>query len=479
VNNINGESQLHAKMDGKKIVIFEASIRRDLLFRDEGEMANHTRIYVPPSHTQKIFRNMERVGKGFSRRDTPLFPTMMKPRKSRRQDNELPQTSVPTETVVDEAINEEIYNSLERETTTITSLDVEQDWGNISKTQSKATPNEPSSLGTSLGGGPRRQDTIGDTIAQTRSENVSNFFNDPPLSRVNTLGSEEDRLKLKQLMELCTKLSDRVLNLEKTNTAQAKEIANSKKKVKWLERTRKSRSHGLKRLYKVGLSTRVESSTNEESLDEDVFDVNDQDDTSMFDANKDLQGKEVIVEEVNAASITTATTTTTDTTPTISMDAITLAKALIEIKTSRPKAKGLVMQEPKVNLAWDDIQAKVDENYELEERLQAEEQEQLVDAEKGVNMFVDMDTELVESSKKAQAEIVQESSSKRAGDELEQESSKKLKIKDENEYAELKRYLEIVPDDEDKVTIDATSLSSKSPTIVDYKIYKEGRKSFF
>nr|GFB75313.1 hypothetical protein [Tanacetum cinerariifolium] len=79
-----------------------------------------------------------------------------KPRKTRRQDIELPQTSVPIETVADEAVNEEMYDNLERATTTATSLDVEQDRGNISKTQSKATPNEPSSLGTSSGGGPRR-----------------------------------------------------------------------------------------------------------------------------------------------------------------------------------------------------------------------------------------------------------------------------------------------------------------------------------
>nr|GEW83215.1 hypothetical protein [Tanacetum cinerariifolium] len=41
------------------------------------EMVNHTWIYVPPSHIKKIFRNMKRVGKGFSGRDTPLFLTMM------------------------------------------------------------------------------------------------------------------------------------------------------------------------------------------------------------------------------------------------------------------------------------------------------------------------------------------------------------------------------------------------------------------
>nr|GEU39204.1 reverse transcriptase domain-containing protein [Tanacetum cinerariifolium] len=64
-------------------------------------------------------------------------------------------------------------------------------------------------------------------------------------------------------------------------------------------------------------------------------------------------------------------------------------------------------------------------------------------------------------------------------DELDQERSKKQKIEDENESAELKRCLEIVLDDGDDVTINATPLSSKSSTIVDYKIYKEGRKSFF
>ncbi|GKB81553.1 hypothetical protein Tco_0948448, partial [Tanacetum coccineum] len=68
---------------------------------------------------------------------------------------------VLVENVADEAIYEERDDSLERAITTATGLDAEQDKGNISKTQSKATPNEPSFIGTSLGGGPRRQDTMG------------------------------------------------------------------------------------------------------------------------------------------------------------------------------------------------------------------------------------------------------------------------------------------------------------------------------
>nr|GEY66541.1 hypothetical protein [Tanacetum cinerariifolium] len=236
-------------------------------------------------------------------------------------------TSVPTKTITYEAVNEEIYESLERAAATATSLDAEQDRGNISKTQSKATPSEPSSPGTSSGGGPRRQDTMGDTIAQTRFKNVSNFSNDLPLLRVNTLGKT-------------------------TKIAQAKEISNLKKRVKRLEKKQRSRTHGLKRVYKVGLSERVESFVDEESLGEE--DASKLRRISDIDANKDIYlevaGKDVSdVEEINAVSITTsvtATTTTTATTPTISMDEITLAKALIEIKTSRPKAKGIVMQEP-------------------------------------------------------------------------------------------------------------------------------------
>ncbi|GJS50557.1 hypothetical protein Tco_0623919 [Tanacetum coccineum] len=244
-----------------------------------GEMLNHNRIYVTPSHTKKIFRNMRRVGKGFSGRETPLFPIMVvqaqeemgeglanpidphhtptiiqpstsqpqrkqRPRKTKRKDTEVPQPSGPITNVADEAVYEEMDASLERAATTAPSLDAEQDRGNINKTQSKATPNEPSSLGTSSGGGPRRQETMGDTIAQTRFENVSKHSNDPLLARV--------------------------LDLETIKTTQGNEIASLKRRVKKLERRNRSRTHKLKRLYKVGLSRRVESSEDEGLGEEDA-----------------------------------------------------------------------------------------------------------------------------------------------------------------------------------------------------------------
>nr|GEZ05404.1 hypothetical protein [Tanacetum cinerariifolium] len=51
--------------------------------------------------------------------------------------------------------------------------------------------------------------------------------------------SGEAILKLIELMELYTKLSDRVLDLEKIKTAQAKEIADLKKRVKKIEKEKK------------------------------------------------------------------------------------------------------------------------------------------------------------------------------------------------------------------------------------------------
>ncbi|GKG00501.1 hypothetical protein Tco_0302191, partial [Tanacetum coccineum] len=71
-------------------------------------------------------------------------------------------------------------------------------------------------------------------------------------------------------MALCTSLQNRVLDLEQTNTSQHNEIASLKRRVKKLEKKDRSRTQKLKILYKVGLTARVESSGDEESLGEDA-----------------------------------------------------------------------------------------------------------------------------------------------------------------------------------------------------------------
>ncbi|GKA00965.1 hypothetical protein Tco_0673630 [Tanacetum coccineum] len=71
-----------------------------------------------------------------------------------------------------------------------------------------------------------------------------------------------------------------------------------------------------------------------------------------------------------------------------------------------------------------------------------------------------------------------EGKEKRAGAELVQESTKKQKVEDDKETAEIKKLMEIIPDEEE-VAIDAIPLAVKSPSIVDWKIHKEGRKSYY
>nr|GEV58532.1 ribonuclease H-like domain-containing protein [Tanacetum cinerariifolium] len=212
---INVEVQIHARVDGKKIVITKSSVRRDLQLADEE----------------------------------------------------------------DEAVHKELGDRLVRTATTASSLEAEQD------------------------------KRIEDTTAETRFESVSKHSNDSLLTRGNTLRSVEDSLKLNELMELCTNLQNRVLDLEKIKTSQRNEIDSLKRRFKKLEQRNRSRTHKLKRLYKVSLTARVESSGDEESFGEDaskqrrridVIDANDEitlvndDDNEMFNVD-DLGGEEVFV----------------------------------------------------------------------------------------------------------------------------------------------------------------------------------------
>nr|GEV38873.1 hypothetical protein [Tanacetum cinerariifolium] len=383
------------------------------------------------------------------------------------------------------------------------------------------------------------------------------------------------RMQLTELINLCTNLQKRVLDLEKAKTAQAKEIVDLKKRVKKLERKKKSRTSGLKRLWKIGSTVRVKSSKDKESLgdqkdaskQERMIDNIDQDEEialvdktqgrmneeEMFGLN-DLDGDEVIVDVTASKELEHSTKVVEK------EDKLTLAQTLIEIKAAKPKARGVIVQEPsgfrttsssqpsqlpqdkdkgngimvehekplkkkdqiafdeevtrkfeaqmkakieeeeriprekdEANIVvieqWDKVQAKTDADIELAQKLQTKEQEQLTVIEitklfmellkkrrkffarkreikkrnrpptkaqqrnlmfmKRVNTFVDINTEIVEErSKKTQVEVT-EGSSKRVGDELEQESAKRQKLEKEDDSAELKRCLEIVPEDDD------------------------------
>nr|GEU57748.1 retrovirus-related Pol polyprotein from transposon TNT 1-94 [Tanacetum cinerariifolium] len=378
-NPIKYALTIHAKVDGKKVIISEATIRRDLKFDDEGE--------VDCLSNKVIFEQLPLMG------------------KSKNKDTQETQHSDPT----DEVLNK---------------------------------------------------------------DNVPAQSNDLPLSRVNTLESGEDRLKLQELMKLCTKLSKRVLNMETTKTTQAKKISSLKRRDKRFEKKKKSRTYRLQRLYKVGLSARVESSAEEQSLDEEdaskhgrnIADIDADDETTLVDETVEdqrryndqymfdtwvLDDEEVVVEKTVAVKKPKIrgivvkdheepSKSKTTTTPTLVAD------------NMRPKAKSIVMKEPseatttilipthvkdkgkrkmvepemplkkkaqisldeelafklqaeqeeeeriarkkalEANIAkWDDVQAMMDADYELAARLQEEEQGELTIKEKS-RLFVEL-----------------------------------------------------------------------------------------
>nr|GEY12179.1 hypothetical protein [Tanacetum cinerariifolium] len=171
--------------------------------------------------------------------------------------------------------------------------------------------------------------------------------------------------------------------------------------------------------------------------DEDITLVSVQDDVDkeMFDVDT-LVGDEVFVEqevvvkkandEVNVVEevVDDAQVSTAATTVTITTEEITLAQALKTLKTLKPTAKGIVFQEPYFK------------------------------------------TKLVEEKEN------------RVGEELIQESTKKQKVEDDKKTAKLKQLMEIIPNEEE-VAIDAILLAVKSSRIVDWKIYKKGKKSYY
>ncbi|GJY86343.1 hypothetical protein Tco_0500369, partial [Tanacetum coccineum] len=455
-------------------------------------MSKHKEIYVTPSHTKKVFANMKRQGTDFSGRDTPLFPTMMvQAPEEVGEGSDNPTNPHPTPTTTQPSTSKPKKKQSRRK-------------------QRKGTEDA--------------YETIAEEAVNV--ESVPTHSNDPLLNG-------EDRLQLNELMDLCTKLQQRVLDLENAKISQDSKIAELKRKVKKLEKKKRSRTPVLKRLRKGGRSARIESSEDEGLGDQEdaskqgrkVADIDADaevtlidetqernDDNLMFDTGV-LDEQEVEVEKVvSTAEVTTASATTT------TVDELTLAHTLIEIKAAKPKAittaatitttvvtrpkvRGVMIQEPseftttispsqpsqlpqakdkgkakmvkpekplkkkdqilqteeEANIAliesWNNVQAMIEADRLLAERLQAREQEELTDEEKA--RF-----------------------SKRAGTELEQEVAKKQKIDDDQEEAEMKKHMEIVLDEEE-IAVDAIPLATKPPIIVDWKIIKEGKIRYF
>ncbi|GJX61437.1 hypothetical protein Tco_0294337 [Tanacetum coccineum] len=451
VKTVNGEVQIQALMDKKKVIITETSVRSDLQFKDakgteclpnaiifeqltlmgakttawnefsstmasaviclatnqkfnfskyifdnmvknleggvkflmyprfvqvfldkqvEG-MSKHKEIYVTPSHTKKVFANMKRQGKDFSGRDTPLFPTMI----VQAQEQVGEGSEIPTDS---------------HHTPTTTQPSTSKPQKKQSRRKQRKDTKDPQLSGPTE---PVTDDTKNVASVPTHS-------NDPLLSG-------EDRLKLNELMELCTSLSQRVLDLENTKTSQAAEITELKKRVKKLEGKRNIRSDlQLEDAEDVTLADETHRRN-----DEEIFD------TCILDGEEVFAEQDVVEKEVSAADP---------------------VHTLIEIKAAKPKARG----------AKDKGKAKM-----VEPKKPLKKKDQI--------MF---DKEVAQ---KLQAQIYAEWKKK------ESFKTKRRRCKQllNRIISRDEKYMEIVPDDE--VAIDAIPLATNPPIIVDWKIIKE------
>ncbi|GJY20195.1 hypothetical protein Tco_0392761, partial [Tanacetum coccineum] len=163
---------------------------------------------------------------------------------------------MPIPNVADKAVYAEWDDRVVRATTTAASLDAAQASGNILMTQSTTMSNDPLSQEIGSCDRPMCQDTtLGDAIAQTRSERASKHSYDLPLPGGYTPESDEGRPNLNELMAICTNLSNKVLALEQSKTAQDLVISKLKKRVKKLEKKLRARTPWMK-LFKIGTSKR-------------------------------------------------------------------------------------------------------------------------------------------------------------------------------------------------------------------------------
>nr|GFA31364.1 hypothetical protein [Tanacetum cinerariifolium] len=266
----------------------------------------------------------------------PKSKKTQKPRQPKRKTAKVPQPSGSTDIATDEAVH--------KEGVTVCS-----------------------------GDGPRRQDTIRDTSAHTMYERVSKMSSDSLLARVNTPRSNEDSLKHIELMKICTTLQKKVLDVEdelkRTKTAQQSKIDGLERRVKKLEKKHMSKTHKLKRLYKVGLTARVISSPDDEALDkedtskqgrineidadEDVALVSTHDDVVQDEGMEDV-GEQEVVEVVTTAKMIIDTVVDAAQVATAIAD-VSAAKTIvttaestkINVEVTRAsKRKGVMIQEP-------------------------------------------------------------------------------------------------------------------------------------
>nr|GEU65808.1 copia protein [Tanacetum cinerariifolium] len=220
-------TRLQALVNKKKVLISEASLSAKRTSWNEfsfamasanqlGDLLTHTTQYTSPALTQKIFANMRRVGKGFSGVETPLFEGML--------------VVGEIEEHGDEDEHDNVDDAAQRADTAISGNDVQD--------QSIPLPTPPSPP-------PQPPQDI---------PSISHVQSPPPQPQSPTpaqlQGADFPMSLLQEALDVCAALTRRVEHLEHDKVAQNLEITKLKARVKKLERANKVKTLNLRRLRK-------------------------------------------------------------------------------------------------------------------------------------------------------------------------------------------------------------------------------------
>ncbi|GKA65916.1 hypothetical protein Tco_0765623 [Tanacetum coccineum] len=502
---VNGEVQLQALVDGKKVIITESTIRRDLQLEDakaQEEMGEGSVNLTDPHHTPII-----------TQPSTSQSQKKQKSRKLKRKDTEVPQPSGPTTNVAKEAINEE--NVSKHSNDPLLSGEYSMQLKELMELQQRVIDLE--------------------NTKTTQAQEITSLK--LRIKKLEKKGGSRTH-KLKILYKIGR--SARVISSDKASLDDQEDASKQGRKIDDIDKD-----------AEVTLVDETQGRFNDEEMFDTVTTAGEVVTTASVEVSTARPTEATIADELTLAQtlieiksakpnvkgvlIEEQSDSATRTRPqqlpskdkgkgimeepekpTKKKDQIRLdeelayrlqAKEEEEVRLAREKAE----KEQEANVAlieeWNDIQAKIEADQLLAERLQAREQEELTIEErtklfqqlleKRRKFFVakSVEEKWNKPPTKAQQRSImttylknmagwkpkdlknnetrEEESLKRAGNELEQENAKKQKVDDNQETAKLQSMMEVILDEEE-VAVDAIPLATKPPNIIDWKIIKEG-----
>nr|GEY32274.1 xylulose kinase-1 [Tanacetum cinerariifolium] len=478
VKKVNDVMRLQALVDKKKVIITEASIR-DALHLDDAK------------------------GKGFSRVDTPLFEGMLIAHEVGEDVDEVHDEGVPAAGIVVEGAASDDVNAAVDEPSIPSPPPPTQ-----SPPPSQDIPSTSQDVGISI------------VLLQNLLDTCTTLTR-----RVEHL--EQD--KIAQALKI-TKLKSRVKKLEGRNKlSKLKRL----KKVGTSQRTDTSDDTVMDDVSKQeGIIAHIDA--DEDVVLDDAKDVV-VEKSADVDESADVQGGQQkptelqeVVDVVTTAKIITKVVTAASTTLTVAtlqltiVDAPTLTTAPSTVRRrkgvvirgpqetatpstiihseakSKDKGKGILVEEPKplkkqAQIKQDEkyareLEAELNKNIDWDEVIdhvqRKQKEDKAMDYFKGMTYddirpifekHFDSNVAFLQNTKE-QMDEEDSRALKRMNESQEDKAAKKQKLDEEVE--ELKRHLQIVPNKEDDVYIEATPLALKVP-VVDYEIYNENNKPYY